>query len=175
SAFAGNTFLVSPERLCHDGWLSQDELSEIELVSDRVDFGHAYNSKDRILRKAYANYQRATGTEPGREFEKFCEQNQFWLEDYALLRAHKAGNNHAAWHEWEPALVRREEFALRQARNQFRDEIEAHKFFQFLFFRQWFALKTHCNKRGIRIIGDVPIFVAHDSADVWTNPEQFKL
>jgi len=92
-----------------------------------------------------------------------------------LFRALKAGHNHAAWHEWEPALVRREEFALGPARNQLHNEIEAHKFFQFLFFRQWFALKAYCNKRGIRVIGDVPIFVAHDSADVWTNREQFKL
>src|SRR6185503_14554076 len=83
--------------------------------------------------------------------------------------------NHAAWHEWEPALRRREESALGQVRDRLHDEIEAHKFFQFLFFRQWFALKTYCNERDIRIIGDVPIFVAHDSADVWTNPELFKL
>ncbi|HEX3228330.1 MAG TPA: 4-alpha-glucanotransferase [Pyrinomonadaceae bacterium] len=175
SAFAGNTFLISPERLCNDGWLSPDDVSEIELVSDRVDFGHAYNSKDKILRKACENYQRATDTESFREFEKFCEQNQSWLEDYALFRALKTDHDRAAWPEWEPALVRREEFALGQARDRLHDEIEAHKFFQFLFFRQWFALKAYCNERGIRIIGDVPIFVAHDSADVWTNPEQFKL
>ena len=175
SAFAGNTFLISPERLCADGWLSPDDVSEIELVSDRVDFGHAYNSKDKILRKAYEHYQRAADAESLGEFEKFCKQNQSWLEDYALFRALKAGHNHAAWHEWEPALVRREEFALEQARNQLHNEIEAQKFFQFLFFRQWLALKAYCNKRGIRVIGDVPIFVAHDSADVWTNREQFKL
>jgi 4-alpha-glucanotransferase len=175
SAFAGNTLLISPERLCNDGWLSQDDVTEIELVSDRVDFGHAYNSKDKILRQAYEHYRRATDIECLREFERFCDQNQSWLEDYALFRALKTRYNHAAWHEWEPVLVRREEFAMGQARDQLHDEIEAHKFFQFLFFRQWFALKNYCNERGIRIIGDVPIFVAHDSADVWTNPEQFKL
>jgi len=175
SAFAGNTFLISPQRLCADGWLSQEDVSEIELDTDRVDFAHAYNSKDRILRKAYENYQSATDTESLGEFEKFCEQNQIWLEDYALFRALKTDHDHAAWHEWEPALVRREEFALGQARDRLHNEIKAHKFFQFLFFRQWFALKAYCNERGIRIIGDVPIFVAHDSADLWTNPDQFKL
>jgi 4-alpha-glucanotransferase len=175
SAFAGNTLLISPERLLAEDWLSQDEVDEIELVSDRVDFGHAYNSKENVLRKAFENYQRAPQSEFNHELEIFCEQNQSWLEDYALFRALKTAHNNAAWHEWEPALVRREEFALRQARDQLHHQIEAHKFFQFLFFRQWFALKTYCNERRIRIIGDVPIFVAHDSADVWTNPEQFKL
>src|SRR5258705_13404624 len=80
SAFAGNTLLISPERLLAEGWLSQGEIDEIELVSDRVDFGHAYNSKDRILRKAYENYQRATDRESHRKFEEFCEQNRSWLE-----------------------------------------------------------------------------------------------
>lgn len=175
SAFAGNTLLISPERLLAEGRLSQDDVDEIELASDRVDFGHAYDSKEKILRKAYESFQHAADAESRREFETFCEQNQSWLEDYALFRTLKTGHNHAAWHEWEPALARREEFALRQARDQLHGEIEAHKFFQFLFFRQWFELKAYCNERGIRIIGDVPIFVAHDSADVWTNPEQFKL
>jgi 4-alpha-glucanotransferase len=175
SAFAGNSFLISPETLCRDGWLSQADLSGCELVSDRVDFGHAYTSKDTILRKAYENFQRATDAGPRSDFENFCEQNKSWLEDYALFRALKNEHQHAAWHEWEPELVRREEPGLARVRNQLRDEIEVHKFFQFLFFRQWLALKSYCNERGLRIIGDVPIFVAHDSADVWTNPEQFKL
>ena len=175
SAFAGNTLLISPERLLTEGWLSKDDVGEIEFESDRVDFGHAYESKDKILRKAYENYQGTPDRRFNPEFQTFCEQNESWLEDYALFRALKNNHNHAAWHEWQPGLVRREESALQQARDQLRDEIEAHKFFQFLFFRQWFALKAYCHERGIRIIGDVPIFVAHDSADVWTNPEQFKL
>jgi 4-alpha-glucanotransferase len=175
SAFAGNTLLISPEQLLAEGWLSEDDVDEIELVSGRVDFGHAHESRDRVLRKAYEKFQRAPDTEFRREFEIFCEHNQSWLDDYALFRAVKTAHNYAAWHEWEPALGRREELALRQARGQLHAESEAHKFFQFLFFRQWFAVKGYCNERGIRIIGDVPIFVARDSADVWTNREQFKL
>jgi 4-alpha-glucanotransferase len=97
------------------------------------------------------------------------------LDDYALFRALKTAAGDLAWHEWESGLARREESALRDARENLRDEIEAHKFFQFLFFQQWFALKSYCNQHGINLIGDIPIFVAHDSADVWTNPEQFKL
>lgn len=175
SAFAGNTFLISPERLLAEGWLSQDDVDEIALESDRVDFGHAHDSKDKMLRRAYANYQRTTDPEFRHQFEMFGEHNRSWLEDYALFRALKNAHNYAAWHEWEPALVRRDEFALRQARDGLQAEIEAQKFFQFLFFRQWFALKAYCKERGVKIIGDVPIFVAHDSADVWTNPDQFKL
>lgn len=175
SAFAGNTLLISPERLLAKGWLSRGDVDEISLVSDRVDFAHAHDSKDKILRKAYENYRRTTDTEFRRKFELFCEQNQSWLEDYALFRAVKTAHNDAAWHEWESSLRRREDFALRQARIELHDEIEAHKFFQFSFFSQWSALKAYCNERGIRIIGDVPIFVAQDSADVWSSPEQFKL
>ncbi len=175
SAFAGNTLLISPERLLAEGWLSKDDVDEIELVSERVDFGHAHKTKDRVLRKAYENFQRRSDGEFKYDFPIFCKENHSWLEDYALFRALKAAQNNAAWHEWEPALARREEFALKQARDQLHDEIAAHKFFQFLFFRQWLALKAYCNERHIKIIGDVPIFVAHDSADVWTNPEQFKL
>ena len=175
SAFAGNTFLISPERLLAEGWLSNEDVDEIALVSDRVDFGHAHDSKNKILRKAYENFLHATGADFRHQFDFFCEQNRSWLEDYALFRALKTAHNHAAWHEWEPALRRREESALRQARDELQADVEAHKFFQFLFFRQWLALKAYCNERAIRIIGDVPIFVAHDSADVWTNPEQFNL
>ncbi|HSQ23269.1 MAG TPA: 4-alpha-glucanotransferase [Pyrinomonadaceae bacterium] len=175
SAFAGNTLLISPERLFAEGWLSPDDVDEISLVTNRVDFAHAHESKDKVLRKAYQNYRRTTDTELRRKFELFCEQNHSWLEDYALFRALKTAHNGAAWHEWESSLRRREDFARRQAREPLHDEIEAHKFFQFLFFRQWFALKAYCNERRIKIIGDVPIFVAQDSADVWTGPEQFKL
>lgn len=176
SAFAGNPFLISPERLLADGWLSPDDIEEIALAADRVDFGHAHDAKDKALRQAYANYLRqADAAEFRHQFELFCEHNQSWLEDYALFRALKKAHNYEAWHEWDPALARREMVALRQARNQLHEEIEAHKFWQFLFFRQWFAIKTYSNACGIKIIGDVPIFVAHDSADVWTNPEQFKL
>jgi 4-alpha-glucanotransferase len=175
SAFAGNPLLISPARLLTDGWLSPDDVDEISRFSARVDFGHAHDSKEKVLRKAFEKFQVAKDAESQRQFTVFCEQNQSWLEDYALFRALKTAHNGAAWHEWEESLVRRDESALRAARNRLDDEIEAHRFFQFLFSRQWFALKSYCNERGISIIGDIPIFVAQDSADVWTNPEQFKL
>ena len=108
-------------------------------------------------------------------FETFAQRSSNWLDDYAFFRALKDAHNGVAWNEWEPALVRRNPDALDRAREELREQIEAHMFYQFLFFSQWFVLKTYANQRGIKIVGDLPIFVAHDSADVWTNPEQFKL
>jgi 4-alpha-glucanotransferase len=176
SAFAGNTLLISPDRLFEEGLLTQSDLDQIpSLPADRVDFERAHQSKDALLHKAYESYQRTTDTEFRSAFETFAEQNASWLEDYSLFRALKTAHNGVAWHEWESALVQREPAALTRAQTQLHVQIEAHKFFQFLFFKQWFALKAYCNEHGIRIIGDIPIFVAHDSADVWTNPDQFKL
>jgi 4-alpha-glucanotransferase len=172
--FCGNTFLISPERLCAEGWVSPDDVSEIELVSDRVDFGHAYNSKEKILRKAYANYQHAPGAESLHEFEKFCEQNQSWLEDYALFRALKTEHHNAAWHEWEPNLVRRKSSLWTRPVISFRMRSKLTSFFSFFFspmVRAQDILQRTRAQGGRRR----PDFVAHDSADVWTNPEQFKL
>jgi 4-alpha-glucanotransferase len=165
SAFAGNTLLVSPEQLFKEGLLDAAPTA----ASDRsqVDFGEAHRLKDQILRSAYERYTKTTDTSLRSAFETFAQLQSHWLEDYALFRALKDANGGVAWNEWEPALE--------SARDELREEVEAHMFYQFLFFRQWFALKTYANERGISIVGDLPIFVAHDSADVWTNPEQFKL
>jgi len=176
SAFAGNTLLVSPEKLLDEGLLDQEELDEIQaLPPDSVDFGRAHKIKEDLLVKAFRSYQSTTDTEFRSEFETFSEQNSSWLNDYALFRALKTEHGGKAWHEWARSLVRREPAALARARTRLHEQIEAHKFAQFLFFKQWFELKGYCNERGISLIGDVPIFVAQDSADVWTNPEQFKL
>jgi 4-alpha-glucanotransferase len=165
SAFAGNTLLVSPEQLFKEGLLDAAPTA----ASDRsqVDFGEAHRLKDQILRSAYERYTKTTDTSLRSAFETFAQLQSHWLEDYALFRALKDANGGVAWNEWEPALE--------SARDELREEVEAHMFYQFLFFRQWFALKTYANERGISVVGDLPIFVAHDSADVWTNPEQFKL
>ncbi len=168
SAFAGNTLLVSPEQLIKDGLLdSALSLRPLRLGGEqqRINFGEAHQLKEQILRKAYENYTKSTNTSLRSAFETFAQQQAHWLEDYALFRALKDAHGGAAWTEWESTPTR----------DELRDEIEAHMFYQFLFFRQWFALKTYANERGIQIVGDLPIFVAHDSADVWTNPEQFKL
>ena len=153
SAFAGNTALISPERL------------NIEFQTD----------KNETLRRAYQNYTKTTDTNLRSAFETFAQREAHWLDDYALFRALKDAHNGVAWIDWEPALVRRTPAALARAREQLREEIEAQMFYQFLFFEQWFALKKYANEKGVKIVGDLPIFVAQDSADVWTNPDQFKL
>ena len=176
SAFAGNPLLISPERLFADGLLIREELDAIPAQpAESVDFASAHKIKDELLAQAFARYQRTTDTEFRSAFETFSEKNSSWLNDYALFRSLKTEHRGTPWHEWEGSLVRREASALTRARSKLHDQIEAHKFSQFLFFRQWFELKAYCNEHGISLIGDVPIFVAHDSADVWTNPEQFKL
>jgi 4-alpha-glucanotransferase len=176
SAFAGNTLLISPEQLLTEGLLSRSDLpSAISLTSERVDFGQAHALKDDLLRKTYDRYKKTTDTVLRSAFETFAQQYAAWLEDYALFRALKDAHGGIAWNEWEPALIRRTPAALARAREQLRDQVEAQMFYQFLFFRQWFALKNYGNEHGIQLVGDLPIFVAHDSADVWTNPEEFKL
>ena len=175
SAFAGNTLLISPQRLFEAGWLSKNDLAEISIDSARVDFGHAHTAKHKVLGRAFENFRRQAGAEARGEFASFVEQNRSWLDDYALFRALKTAHGNSAWHEWDSSLVQREAAALQRGRESLADQSEAHMFFQFLFFKQWFALKAYCNERGISLIGDVPIFVAHDSADVWTHQSQFKL
>ena len=176
SAFAGNTLLISPEKLFEEELLAKTDLDEIRsLPTEQVDFELVHKTREIVLAKAFAHYQRTTDTELRSAFETFAEQNASWLDDYAFFRALKDAQGGRAWHEWEPALVRRESGALSRSLEELHDQVEAHKFYQFLFFKQWFALKAYCNERGVDIIGDIPVFVAQDSADVWTNPDQFKL
>ena len=176
SAFAGNTLLISPEQLIKEGLLTTSDLPEqISLPAERVEFQRVQEFKNSLLRKAYERYQQTTDTNLRSAFETFAQRYTDWLDDYALFRALKDAHGGVAWNEWEPSLVRRTPAALARAREQLQDEIEAQMFYQFLFFRQWFALKNYCNERGINLVGDLPIFVAQDSTDVWTNPEQFKL
>ncbi len=178
SAFAGNTLLISPEQLVVEGLLDEvnrRDAEHAEATQRRIDFGEAHKFKDDVLRKAYQRYTKTTDTALRSAFETFAQEQAHWLEDYALFRALKDAHGGVAWNEWEPSLIRRTPAALSRAREELREEIEAHMFYQFLFFRQWFALKRYCNEKGIKVVGDLPIFVAQDSADVWTNPEQFKL
>ena len=175
SAFAGNTLLISPEQLTTEWLLEKSDWVGTSLPAERVEFGRVHEVKDALLRKAYERYKRTTDTNLRSAFETFAQRYADWLEDYALFRALKDAHKGVAWNEWEAALVRRTPAALTRAREQLEEEVEAQMFYQFLFFRQWFALKDYCNERGIKLVGDLPIFVAHDSADVWTNPEQFKL
>jgi 4-alpha-glucanotransferase len=176
SAFAGNTLLISLEQLVTEGLLYADDLTNVPQFSDdRVDFQKAQNYKAPLLSRAFDNFKRSTNTGLRAEFETFNQQQSAWLEDYALFRALKDANGGAAWNGWEQGLVRREAQALAHAREELRDAIEGQEFYQFLFFKQWSALKAYCHSAHIKLVGDIPIFVAQDSADVWTHPDQFKL
>ena len=156
-----------------DGLLDAAPPSTVKTY--KIDFGEAHKIKQQLLQKAYERYTKTTDTALRSAFETFAQLHAHWIEDYALFRALKDAHGGLAWNEWESLLVRRTPSAIAYARDELREQVEAQMFYQFLFFRQWFALKKYCNDRGIRIIGDLPIFVAQDSADVWTNPAQFKL
>ena len=176
SAFAGNTLLVSPEKLIEDKLLLPEDLTaKPTFEQERVNFETVHKFKDSILRQAFARFKESGNPSLRNAFEEFRRRNLSWLDDYALFRVLKDAYGGVAWNDWDAAYVRRDPSALSSAVEEFSDQVEAQKFYQFLFFRQWFALKSYCNKRGIQFVGDIPIFVAQDSADVWTNPDQFKL
>ena len=176
SAFAGNTLLISPERLQTADLITASDLAALpSLLEGRVDFGAAYQSKQAMLATAFTNFKRLSHTKSRNDFESFAQHNAWWLDDYTLFRALKNAHDGKSWHQWEQSLVQRTPEALARARIDLSGQIEQEKFSQFIFFQQWGELKSYCNHRGIKIIGDIPIFVAHDSSDVWTNPDQFKL
>jgi 4-alpha-glucanotransferase len=176
SAFAGNTLLISPEQLVADGLVSETDLAGANGFSaDRVDFEAVHKYKDSIHSKAFASFQLNASADLQHAFTDFCLRGNTWLDDYALFRALKDEHGGVAWTDWPAEFVAREPAAIAGAEKKLAEEIEAQKFYQFLFFQQWAALKEYCGKRDIKLVGDIPIFVAHDSADVWKNPEQFKL
>lgn len=176
SAFAGNIYLISPENLVKDGFLSAEDLeSAPEFAEGKVDFGKMIDYKLPLLRKAFENFRVTSDASTVEAFHRFCRQNGFWLEDYTLFRAIKFNQDQKSWQEWDEDLKLRKPEALENARRELDDEIFAQKFYQFAFFRQWNELKNYANEHDMRIVGDVPIFVALDSADVWCNPQEFKL
>jgi len=175
SAFAGNPLLIDPVALAEEGLLTRDELEAATAPSDcRVRYGEVIGSKRRLLAAAYRRFPGAV-SDLRSEMQAFREAQAAWLDDYALFMALKEHLNWAAWPAWEPELVRREPAALQTWRSRLRDEIGYHVFVQFIFERQWQRIHRYANDRSISIIGDVPIFVGHDSADVWSHQELFYL
>ncbi|MEJ7618518.1 MAG: 4-alpha-glucanotransferase [Pyrinomonadaceae bacterium] len=177
SAFAGNTLLISPERLVADELLDAHDISQVpSFPADKVDFGAVITYKNDLLRRAFERFKRAINkSSHSAALASFARREAYWLDDYALYRALKDDQGGAAWNKWQSAYARRDPQALLKARARLSEAIEEQKFFQYVFFKQWSELKTYANERGIKIVGDIPIFVAYDSADVWMNPDQFKL
>ncbi|HEX8283519.1 MAG TPA: 4-alpha-glucanotransferase [Pyrinomonadaceae bacterium] len=176
SAFAGNTLLVSPELLVEQGLLAPGALEGLsELPAGHVDYAEAFPRKEALLKEAFENFRRTEPAIVAAAFEEFKAGAAAWLDDYALYRSLKRERGEAAWTEWEQPLVRRDAAALEDARRALAEQIEEVKFKQFLFFDQWARLREYCRGQQVRIVGDIPIFVAQDSADVWARPELFKL
>jgi 4-alpha-glucanotransferase len=175
SAFAGNPVLVSLDGLSQDGLLKSGDLPEPRFPAGHVDYGPVIEFKNRALARAWDNFRAGAAPALRPAFEEFCTQEAGWLEDYALFMALKDAHGGKGWVEWEPALVLREPAALTATRQRLAAAVGLHQFRQFLFFRQGRALRQYAADKGIRLIGDVPIFIAGDSADVWANPELFEL
>jgi 4-alpha-glucanotransferase len=167
SARAGNPLLISLERLAEVGWLDASTLAGAPVFPrDRVDFEHLVPWKTAVLQSVAPR---------GSGFEKFCESNQHWLDDYALFMALKEAHQGVAWTQWEPGARDRDPKALAKWRERLAAPLATQKFLQFVFFEQWRELREYARARGVRIMGDLPIYVSHDSADVWVNPRYFQL
>jgi len=178
SAFAGNVSLISPERLLEHRLLAESSLHETaEPASDRVDHAKAAAHKRRLLEQAFQTFKRRIRGDGDlrRDYEDIVESLSSWLDDYALYAALKDAHGSADWRAWSPGLALRQPEAVAAARRDLADRIEEQRFFQYVFARQWLDLKRHANRAGIRIIGDLPIFVAFDSADVWARPHLWQL
>jgi 4-alpha-glucanotransferase len=176
SAFAGNPNLISLEKLVDDGWLMETDVSDVpDFPDDRVDYGWIIHYHREKLDLAYAHFEAGATPEQQAEFNAWTEQNAYWLADYTLFIALKDAHEGRPWVEWPEGEALRDSAALETARQAHQQRINQHRFRQWLFHKQWYALKAYANQKGIRFVGDLPIFVAHDSSDVWANREQFFL
>ena len=171
STFAGNHYLIDLDLLVDEGLLRKQEISGIEWCrsEQKVDYGLLYNNRLSVLRLAYARFS------GGEAFDSFIMENSSWLSDFALYLALKDKTGGKAWYLWEEGLKRRDPDTVWKARQELKEQIRFYSFVQYLFHRQWVALRTYAHKNGISIIGDVPIYVPLDSVDVWSNPELFQL
>ncbi len=176
SAFAGNPLLLSPERLVEQGLLNPQEITQpIGEISESVNFSETARWKMVLLKKAYEHFGEQKHVGRQTEFDAFARAESYWLEDFSLFSAIQAKEGTADWTCWQPELRTRQPDALRRARKRLADDIRYHEFIQWQFSVQWKALKANCAAKGIRLIGDIPLFVAQQSADVWAHPELFKL
>ncbi|MGD9144706.1 MAG: 4-alpha-glucanotransferase [Anaerolineae bacterium] len=174
SALSGNPMLISPEKLVELGHLSPADLEAMpHFPNDRVDFGPVIYHKTELLNLAFAKFRAQAPQDQRAAFESFCANQASWLEDLALFMALKEAHDLRPWHEWEEGAARRDPESLARWREELADQIEGQKYRQWQFFEQWLAVKEYANEQGIRIIGDIPIFVALDSTDVWANPHLF--
>ena len=171
STFAGNHYLIDLDMLIEEGLLKKSEVENRDWFwsETKTDYGRLYNNRLTVLRLAYDRFQ------GGEDFDRFCRENSSWLPDFALFMALKGKLGGAAWYTWEDGLKKRDPGAIWNARQELKDEIRFYSFVQYIFDRQWTALRRYAHENGVKIIGDVPIYVPYDSADVWSNPELFQM
>ncbi|HSP86905.1 MAG TPA: 4-alpha-glucanotransferase [Ignavibacteriaceae bacterium] len=175
SAFAGNPNLISPEKLRDTGFLSDKDIESIPSHNPlHIDYGLVIDYKKSILNKAFKNFKKDSKSIK-KDFEEFIEKNKDWLEDFSLFMAAKEFHKGVAWPDWDKDLVVRKPEALKKWKENLSDAITYNNFVQYIFQKQWNDVKTYANSKGIKIIGDMPIFVAYDSSDVWANNKIFTL
>ena len=178
SAFAGNALLISPEMLLRDGFLPASAIGDApSFPLEHVDFEAVIRWKESLLRRSWEHFRAHAGPEARGDMDAFAAapEQAGWLGAWAMFAALKERFQGRPWTSWDRAIARREPGALAQAERELGEEIGYHRYLQFLFFRQWSALRSEAHARGIRILGDAPIYVAGDSADVWVNPHLFQL
>lgn len=173
STFAGNPYFIDFDMLAREGLLDKSDYHNIEWCENEriVDYGRIYNHCFNILKIAYKNFKNKTQA----GYQKFLLNNKEWLDDYALFMALKFENDGRAWYKWDTGLAMREESAIEKVTLNLSEEIDFFKFIQYKFYEQWGRLKRYANKKGVEIVGDIPIYVAYDSVEVWVNPELFLL
>jgi len=173
SAFAINPLFISPELLVQDGLLDAEDIRSLpDFPEGRIDYETVAAYKRKLFYKAYESFKKVTNNY---EYEAFCRENSHWLDGFSLFIALKAHFHGKVWSEWPGEIKDAQGDLLRSFQEKLRDRIDLEKFLQFTLFKEWSSLKLYCNRKGIRIIGDIPIYVQYDSADVWRNPEIFNL
>jgi len=176
STYAGNPMLISPDRLIADGWLTEDDVSDLPSFEvDSVSFAGVSAYKSGLLAKAWKRFDRQASPAEQEAFSSWCMANAHWLEDWSLFEVIKSDHEEREWMTWEVALRDREPAAMKAYQEEHADAIRMRQFWQYLFEQQWKDLKSYCNERGVLIFGDLPIYVAQDSADVWANRQLFTL
>jgi len=174
SAFAGNPLLVNPARLVADNLLPAEALAHVPpFPKDHVDYGWVLSWKMPLLQRSFFHFQAHANSQQRARFDAFCREQAGWLDDFALFMALKAYHQNACWDTWPLPIRTHQPEAVAEWSVRLADTMQAQRYLQWLFFEQWDALRAYADERGVRIIGDLPIFVAYDSADAWANPELF--
>ncbi|MDZ7717953.1 MAG: 4-alpha-glucanotransferase [Balneolaceae bacterium] len=176
SAFAGNPYLISPDILVEKGLVTYEEAEKAKLPSTtKTEYEQVFTNKDRLFEIASKNFYRSKSAEQDQKLDEFKKANKEWLADYCLFMACSKKHNQEPWNSWKPGLAQRKSSAIKKFTKEHQDEIDYQTWLQFEFFNQWYDLKEYANVRDIRVVGDIPIFVDHNSADVWANPKYFEV